>query len=130
MKIHIDTGSPEEKAKADAIQQKGSTPGKKTTSPAKGAPGQKKPSPTAATGSPTPAPAQAAPAPVQPKPIPKGPPAEPKAPAAVAAARQRQSSVLKVRQQKETRNNMKGLQGPSRDVDAGPNLGYSVFPTI
>jgi hypothetical protein len=130
MKIHIDTGTPEEKAKADTIAQKGAAAaGKKPSPQKKGASSSttKKPGASPSSGAAT---APAAPAPVQPKPIPKGPPAEPKAPPAVAAARQKQSATLKVRQQKETRSNMTGLQGPSRDVDAGPNLGYSVFPTV
>lgn len=130
MKIHIDTGSPEEKAKADNIAQKGaSSSAKKPSSSAKKGASSSSSKKPANSASPATA-APATPAPVQPKPIPKGPPAEPKAPPAVAAARQKQTAVLKVRQQKETQGNLKGLSGPSRDVDAGPNLGYGLFPTI
>lgn len=77
MKIHIDTSTEQEKAKAKNIAKKPASPAKQPSA--------------------KPAPAKPAPKPN----LPKSPPKEPKAPKDVASARSRQTDVLKERQKRE-----------------------------
>jgi hypothetical protein len=124
MKIHIDTASAEEQAKASVKKQQGTGTPKKGTKP--GQSGGKK---GTSSGSGTPASGQAAPAqpkPVKPKPLPKMK-KETKPPPDVADARARQTSVLKERGKREVQGKFKG---PARDVDAGVGFGFQTYPFL
>jgi hypothetical protein len=122
MKIHIDTASAEEAAKAQIKKQAG--PGKpgQTSGKGKTTAGKK-----GSSGSGTPAQGQPAqPKKVKPKPLPKVQ-KETKPPADVADARKRQTSVLKERGKREVQGKFKG---PSRDVDAGTGFGFQTYPFL
>lgn len=116
MKIHIDTASEEEKAKAKKIG-----PSSSSSSSSKASSSQGKPS------SPPNGTAGQAQAKKQPKPnLPKSPPKEPKPPTDVRNGRKVQTTVLKERQKRETQGNNYG----SRDIDAGAGFWPPLSPLL
>ena len=122
MKIHIDTDTAQDKAKAqNTAQKKPATNGKTASAQAK------KPSASQAQGTPT-AGAQQPQAKPQPRvQMPDKLPNEPKPPKDVAAARKQQSTALKQRQQREVSGS---TPAPIRDIDAGSGFSNNLYPLL
>lgn len=111
MKIHIDTSSAEEQAKAQKVKS-GTSKGKGTASSAQKSGGKQQ----GAAGQQPAMPGQQQQKPKPTRPLTKKPPNEPRAPKDVQAARKQQTAMLKARQDRETQGKQSSFQ---RDADVG-----------
>lgn len=113
MKIHIDTSSAEEQAKAQKVKAGPTSKGKGTasSSSAQKSGGKQQPQPGQQPAMPG---QQQQNKPT--RPLTKKPPNEPRAPKDVQAARKQQTAMLKARQDRETQGKQSSFQ---RDADVG-----------